>query len=261
MKLYILLMHAFMSLFIGFSIISGIAHYFSTSWTQPFRAIRPILTKVSFAWILVLIPLIFLSGDVYHWEKFGGQKAIYFKPAFFWARQVFYLACTVISFQVMEKRPWISLILMFIMGSFFSIDWGLSLEGTWFSNMYSFIYLATGMTAAMALLLFFKFEVEAYEAKTDLVHLFLVFSLFWLYFQFSQFIIFWMGNLPREVVWYTKRLEGWKAPLVVLIPVLKVVPILGLSFLTLMKVNPRLVRIAAISSLAGFGLELLWVFL
>jgi hypothetical protein len=261
MRMYILLMHAVMSLFIGFSIISGIAHYFSTAWTQPFKALKPTLTKMSFVWILLLVPVFFFGTDLYQFANFKGQKAIFFSPGFLWGRQLVYLAFTIISYQVMEKRPWISLILMFIMGSFFSIDWGLSLEGTWFSNMYSFIYLASGVVAAMALLLLIKIEVETFDVKTDLVHLFLAFSLFWLYFQFSQFIIFWMGNLPREVVWYTKRLQGWKEPLTVIIPVLKVVPILGISLLSLIKVNPRFVRVAALSSLVGFALELAWVYL
>jgi hypothetical protein len=30
----------------------------------------------------------------------------------------------------------------------------------------------------------------------------------WAYMSFSQFLIIWYGNLPEEVVWYMRRLDG-----------------------------------------------------
>jgi hypothetical protein len=34
------------------------------------------------------------------------------------------------------------------------------------------------------------------------------FTMFWAYVSFSQFFIIWNGNLPEEVVWYLRRIEG-----------------------------------------------------
>ena len=30
----------------------------------------------------------------------------------------------------------------------------------------------------------------------------------WAYMAFSQFLIIWSGNLPEEIPWYLRRLDG-----------------------------------------------------
>jgi len=52
----------------------------------------------------------------------------------------------------------------------------------------------------------------------DLGSLLLAFVLLWAYLAFSQYLIIWSGNLPEEVVWYTRRLTaGWRLVLLGLI--------------------------------------------
>src|SRR2546430_10221355 len=36
----------------------------------------------------------------------------------------------------------------------------------------------------------------------------LTFIMVWAYFSFSQWLIIWAGNLPEEITWYMKRLNG-----------------------------------------------------
>ena len=46
----------------------------------------------------------------------------------------------------------------------------------------------------------------------DLGNLLLAFVIFWAYVSFSQFLIIWAGNLPREISWYLhRRAGGWPA--------------------------------------------------
>jgi hypothetical protein len=52
--------------------------------------------------------------------------------------------------------------------------------------------------------------------KPDFVHdhgkWMLTFIMLWAYFSFSQWLIIWAGNLPDEITWYVKRLNGgWGA--------------------------------------------------
>ncbi|HEY7616452.1 MAG TPA: hypothetical protein VH744_06585, partial [Terriglobales bacterium] len=40
----------------------------------------------------------------------------------------------------------------------------------------------------------------------------LTFVMVWAYFEFSQWLIIWAGNLPEEIPWYMRRLSGgWAA--------------------------------------------------
>src|SRR5436305_707400 len=52
----------------------------------------------------------------------------------------------------------------------------------------------------------------------DLGNLLLMYLLTWAYLAFMQFLIVWVGNLPREIAWYVPRLQtGWVALGVILV--------------------------------------------
>ena len=42
----------------------------------------------------------------------------------------------------------------------------------------------------------------------DLGKLLLAFVMFWCYVAFAQYLIIWAGNLPEEIPWYLRRLQG-----------------------------------------------------
>ena len=42
----------------------------------------------------------------------------------------------------------------------------------------------------------------------DLGNLMLTFVILWAYMAFSQYLIIWSGNLPEEIPWYLRRLQG-----------------------------------------------------
>src|SRR4030095_2178757 len=57
------------------------------------------------------------------------------------------------------------------------------------------------------------------DALSDLGKLMLAFVMLWAYFQFSQFLIIWSGNLPEEITWYLARTRGgwqWLAIAIIL---------------------------------------------
>ena len=110
---------------------------------------------------------------------------------------------------------------------FASVDWLMSLDPHWYSTIYGILMLGGQGLASMA----FTLTVMVLLSRTaplagvfranhlhDLGKLMLAFVMLWAYFQFSQFLIIWSGNLPEEIGFYLTRIEGaWVYLSVVLI--------------------------------------------
>lgn len=260
MSYYPLIFHMFLSSFLGGGILLAVAGHFKGAWAGYIHSYHPKLKLTSYAWFLFLIPLIILGNLIYPWDDFHGNKGIYFNFSFLMLRQLLYIGLILLGSFVLPRRPWASLIIFIIVGSFLVFDWALAFEVHWFSNMYGFIYLTSGVIAAMSLMLLHSLPRDE-GARKDLVHLFLTISLFWFYLHACQFLIIWMGNLPREVGWYIVRMNSWMLKLFILIPILKVVPIFILSFNPQLKARASFIKTVAVLSLISFVLEIIWLLL
>ncbi len=96
-----------------------------------------------------------------------------------------------------------------------AIDQVMSLEPTWFSNLFG-AYFAWGgfltAVAATAVLCVWHrnapgLEGEFTEARFhDLGKMVFAFSVFWMYLFFSQYLVIWYGNLPEETQFIQGRL-------------------------------------------------------
>jgi hypothetical protein len=101
--------------------------------------------------------------------------------------------------------------------SFAAIDWVMTLDPHWFSTIWGLLF------AAGWALSFFCFAVTIWAALADkepynrvlgkrhfhdVGKLMLALVMVWAYFNFSQFLIIWSGNLPEETRWYLGRMEG-----------------------------------------------------
>ncbi|HJQ67897.1 MAG TPA: hypothetical protein VKA70_02935 [Blastocatellia bacterium] len=101
--------------------------------------------------------------------------------------------------------------------TFASIDWVMSLEPEWFSTIFGILFMGGQGVAAMAFIIAVMVllnkrkpfsEIIAPRHFHDLGKLLLAFIMLWAYFNFSQFLIIWSGNLPEEIPWYIRRLQG-----------------------------------------------------
>jgi hypothetical protein len=97
------------------------------------------------------------------------------------------------------------------------------------------------------------------EIWNDLGNLLLAFLMVTAYFALSQFLIIWSGNLPSEITWYLRRLNGgweWVALALVLFGFLA-------PFLTLLsrewKRSPRSVRRIALVVFGMYFVHLYWM--
>jgi len=163
--------------------------------------------------------------------------------------------------------------------TFASIDWIMSLEPHWFSTIYGVLVFASQGLAALALAICVSSgqgavdsgqgengepntqtrESPQFDPLHDQGKLLLGFSMLWAYLAFSQFFIIWYGNLPEEVVWYLKRIEGGWVWLAAGLPLVH----FAIPFVLLLgrelKRNPA--RLAAVAGLilAAHWLDTVWM--
>ena len=100
-----------------------------------------------------------------------------------------------------------------------AVDWVMTLDPHWFSTMWGLMFLIGWALSCLT----FTVTVLAYLADKapmdhvigrrhfhDLGKLMLAFVMVWAYFNFSQFLIIWSGNIPEETGWYIIRMSmGW----------------------------------------------------
>ncbi|HEY4843692.1 MAG TPA: hypothetical protein VIH78_17105 [Terriglobales bacterium] len=101
--------------------------------------------------------------------------------------------------------------------SFAVIDWVMSLQARWISTIYGFIFIAGEALSAFCFcvvierILGKRKPMSEYLTDTE-VHdhgkFMLTFVMVWTYFNFSQLLIIWSGNLPDEISWFFRRLHG-----------------------------------------------------
>jgi hypothetical protein len=107
-----------------------------------------------------------------------------------------------------------------------STDWGMSLDPTWFSSMYTTTFIVEGMEVAfawgiLALWFLIRRNLLPFRIPTDRLHdlgkLMFAFMIVWTYVSFSQYLIIWSGNIPEEAAWFVHRLNnGWQVPALLL---------------------------------------------
>ncbi len=101
--------------------------------------------------------------------------------------------------------------------TFATIDWVMSLAPDWTSTIYGLIFLVGQGLISMCLVVIIGHLLQFYEPLSDVLQsrnfldygkLMLTFVMLWAYFNFSQWLIIWSGNLPEEIHWYIDRIHG-----------------------------------------------------
>jgi hypothetical protein len=105
--------------------------------------------------------------------------------------------------------------------SFAAIDWIMSLDPSWISTIFGLIILIGEVLSAMCFAvvverILFNYKPMSELLTHDFVHdhgkWMLAFTMVWAYFNFSQWLIIWAGNLPAEITFYLRRIDGgWES--------------------------------------------------
>jgi hypothetical protein len=101
--------------------------------------------------------------------------------------------------------------------SFAAIDWVMTLDPHWYSTIFGLLFVigwALSCLAFVIAILAWLSDKEPMRSVLgqkhfhDLGKLMLAFVMVWAYFNFSQYLIIWSGNLPEETQWYITRQNG-----------------------------------------------------
>ena len=153
--------------------------------------------------------------------------------------------------------------------SLVAFDLVMSLAPHWLSNLLGgYLAVAAWLMALMVLALTTIFwrrhlGLEALigsRTMHDLGKLCFAFTVFWMYFFFSQFIVIWYGNLPEETSFMMLRIavEPWRTIGIVMVCLVFVIPFWGLMGVK-PKQTPAILGSFAVISLVGLWLDR-WIF-
>jgi hypothetical protein len=185
--------------------------------------------------VLLFIPILLGLHDVYAWsnglvnpEHGFHHKHQYLTVPFFVGRSIFYFVVLLVFAAAVrrwfDRQPLASpvalsaggLISYVLCMNFASTDWVMSLDTQWYSTVFVIVFMAGQFLAALALMtaLLCAFTIRSNvptKAFHDLGNMLLAFVIFWIYVSFSQLLITWSGNLPKEISWYLPRSRaGWQ---------------------------------------------------
>jgi hypothetical protein len=104
--------------------------------------------------------------------------------------------------------------------TFAAYDWLMSLNPEWFSTIFGLLIIAGEALSAVAFVILVAALLSTREPMAlvfqprhfhDLGKLLLAFVMVWAYMSFSQLLIVWSGNLPREIPFYLPRMQSsWR---------------------------------------------------
>jgi hypothetical protein len=210
--------------------------------------IRRILEASSRTIILVAIffaPIMLGIDTLYHWATAAGDKIvehreIYLNHNSFGIRAIIYFAIWFAMAYLLNKwsaqqdktdnpedaakflgratafsGP--SMVIFALVVTFASIDWVMTLDKHWFSTIWGMLYLvgwALSTFAFIIALLANLMDKEPFNRIIgkkhfhDIGKLMLALVMVWTYFNLSQYLIIYSGNIPEETPWYLTRISG-----------------------------------------------------
>lgn len=205
------------------------------------------------------------SGVLYPWNNptdpelptiVTNKISPFLNPAYFTIRVLIYFAIWVVAsrwyFSMSRKQDesgdtaitlklqkWAGpLIMLFALSvNFGAFDIMMSTDPAWFSTIYGVYLFAASMLSFFATMIITCYLLQRngraeklinIEHYHDLSKFQFGFIVFWGYIAFSQFLLYWYGNIPEETAWYKHRMEhGWQYIGLLLIAFHFAIPFLG----------------------------------
>lgn len=240
------------------------------------------------------LPLAFNLPNLYPWAHATAgkiaevllRKAAYLNVAFFDARAVIYFTVW-IALAFALRRHWLrretnagatpnrrlralsiaGLILYAITATLAAVDWVMSLSADWYSTAFGLLVMVSQAYSAFALAIACAVWAGDVRPATgreghtagDLGNIVLTFAMLWAYLAFTQFLIIWAEDLPKEIDWYVARSSAfWKALAIAVLGLKFVVPFVAMLFRSFKREPHRLAGLCA-ALLIGQGLEIVWM--
>jgi hypothetical protein len=207
----------------------------------------------------IFMSIIFGNGAMYPWAKAGAAddyppfRQLYLNPTFVIIRLVFYFVSWSWmgywfwkqsvkqdqsgDYRLTAKMQTISAPAMLLFGLTLTgaaFDLLMSLDPDWASTIFGVYYFAGCFRAILSVMvlsvLFLQSRGFLVESVTedhfhDLGKLMFAFTFFWGYIAFSQYMLYWYGNMPDETEWFRLRgattvladVNGWSVVILLLL--------------------------------------------
>lgn len=254
-------------------------------WGEPVRGPLKAIIATLPIMLLLFVPLLLSAGELFAWAAPASPlpevvraKQFYLNLPFLYLRFGLYtviwlaLAARLNVWRAEITRPSAAsaggLVLWGITLTFFSFDWIMSLEPSWYSDIIGLVFMGSVLSMAPALVLLLPRvylhgdrEPTLEGARRDFAHLWLCAILFWAFVAFSQYLIIWSGDLPHEIRWYLHRNQnGWQWLALAMMLLCGALP-----FVAMLPAGPKrrgrmLAGLAALV-LLGHALEFAWMVL
>jgi hypothetical protein len=244
-----------------------VQHLTRAAWSSSIRRLAELLAFTIPMWAVFFLPIlgtVLMKQDyLYAWATGSKElpqliqdKFVFLNPGFFSIRAVVYFAifivCARVYFLMSRKQdesgdteitlklqrwagPWIMLFALAL--NFAAFDWMMSTDAAWFSTIYGVYLFAGGMLSFFATTIFLCRSLQksgrleklvTTEHFHDMSKFQFGFIVFWGYIAFSQFLLYWYGNIPEETLWYKHRMEhNWQYLGLLLIVFHFAIPFLG----------------------------------
>lgn len=263
---YLLNNFYFISLAIGAAFFGAIQYITQSGWSAAFKRIPEAMAAwIPVAGIFFLI-MYFGMHSIFEWtqeevvqsDHLLQYKSPYLNVPFFFARVVVFFAAWIVMSKLLrklslqedevggleyfKKSEFYSKVFIFIIAlsfSIFSVDMLMTLEPHWFSTIFagkSFmagVLHASSIIALIVILLAKQGKLPLLNRSHlhDFTRYMFMSSIVWGYFNFSEYMLIWYGNIPEETAWYVHRSHGvyqilffanialnWAVPFFILMP-------------------------------------------
>ena len=213
------------------------------AWGMMIRRPLEAGTRTLYVMWLCFLPLLIFAPKLYFWadpahaaDKIVQAKNLYLNVPFLWIRWLIYgviwLGLTTLLNKwsrledetksmkyssLLEKLSGPGIVAYFFTITFASVDYLMSLDVTWASTIYGFLVAAGQGLSAISVMVATLVLLGKYTPMDhlitkkhlhDLGKLMLAMVMLWAYLSFSQYLIIYSGNLPQEINWYVRRLNG-----------------------------------------------------
>jgi hypothetical protein len=251
-------------------------------------------TRTLYVMWLGFLPLLIFAPKLYFWadpanaaDKIVQLKHLYLNVPFLWIRWLIYgvvwLGLTTLLNRwsrledetkswkyssALEKLSGPGIVAYFFTMTFCAVDYLMSLDVTWASTIYGFLVAAGQALSAISLMVAVLILLGKYTPMDhaitkrhlhDLGKLMLALVMFWAYLSFSQYLIIYSGNLPQEISWYVRRLNGgWQWVGLTLLLLHFALPFALLLSQTLKK-NPKTISSIAIFIICIRVVDVFWL--
>lgn len=189
------------------------------AWGQQSRPVWLALAAAMPLFIIAMLPLLFGLDQLFSWTRPEAQLPEDVRHKLLYLNQPFFIARSAVYFVIWLALTWLlgvwrgrsrrvyapGLILWVFAVTFFGIDWLMSLEPEFYSDVFGLMLISGTAASSLAFGLLLAVTNLEPAIRQDLANLWLAVLLGWLFMVFSQLIIIWSGNIPHEIIWYLHR--------------------------------------------------------